>query len=146
MFRNIKKEKNYKSIYMENHFDTIKNYLIELNYSISHEDKEDGIIMIQNHSEGINNMILGIADPILIIEQYIFKINNPSEDLFKQLLQKNRDIVHGAFVLDESGEKVIFRDTLQIENLDLNEVEASINSLSLLLSEFSDNIIEFSKA
>lgn len=131
---------------MENHFDTIKNYLIELNYSISHEDKEDGIIMIQNHSEGINNMILGIADPILIIEQYIFKINNPSEDLFKQLLQKNRDIVHGAFVLDESGEKVIFRDTLQIENLDLNEVEASINSLSLLLSEFSDNIIEFSKA
>lgn len=146
MFRNIKKEKNYKSIYMENHFDTIKNYLIELNYSISHEDKEDGIIMIQNHSEGINNMILGIADPILIIEQYIFKINNPSEDLFKQLLQKNRDIVHGAFVLDDSGEKVIFRDTLQIENLDLNEVEASINSLSLLLSEFSDNIIEFSKA
>lgn len=131
---------------MENYFDTIKNYLIELNYSISHEDKEDGIIMIQNHSEGINNMILGIADPILIIEQYIFKINNPSQDVFKELLQKNRDIVHGAFVLDESGEKVIFRDTLQIENLDLNELEASINSLSLLLSEFSENIIAFSKA
>lgn len=131
---------------MENHFDRIKNYLIELNYTISHEDKEDGIIMIQNQSEGINNMILGIADPILIIEQYIFKINSPNEDIFKQLLQKNRDIVHGAFVLDESGEKVIFRDTLQIENLDLNELEASINSLSLLLSEFSENIITFSKA
>ncbi|MGY6648180.1 YbjN domain-containing protein [Wenyingzhuangia sp. IMCC45574] len=131
---------------MENHFDRIKNYLIELNYTISHEDQEDGIIMIQNQSEGINNMILGIADPILIIEQYIFKINSPNEDIFKQLLQKNRDIVHGAFVLDESGEKVIFRDTLQIENLDLNELEASINSLSLLLSEFSENIITFSKA
>lgn len=145
MFRNIKKEKN-NSNYMQNHFDTIKNYLIELNYSISHEDKEDGIIMIQNQSEGINNMILGIADPILIIEQYIFKINTPNQDILKQLLQKNRDIVHGAFVLDETGEKVIFRDTLQVENLDLNELEASINSLSLLLSEFSENIIEFSKA
>lgn len=131
---------------MENHFDTVKNYLTELNYSISHEDKEDGIIMIQNQSEGINNLILGIADPILIIEQYIFKINTPNQDILKQLLQKNRDIVHGAFVLDETGEKVIFRDTLQVENLDLNELEASINSLSLLLSEFSENIIEFSKS
>jgi hypothetical protein len=61
-------------------------------------------------------------------------------------LQKNRDIVHGAFVLDESGEKVIFRDTLQIENIDLNELEGSINSLSLLLSEYSENIIQFSKS
>ncbi|MDO6736907.1 molecular chaperone Tir [Wenyingzhuangia sp. 2_MG-2023] len=131
---------------MKNYFDKIKHYLLELNYNITHEDNEEGILMIQNQEEGINNLILGIADPILIIEQYIFKINSPNQDIFKQLLQKNRDIVHGAFVLDESGEKVIFRDTLQLENIDLNELEGSINSLSLLLSEYSQNIIEFSKA
>jgi hypothetical protein len=65
--------------------------------------------------------------------------------IFKSLLQKNRDIIHGAFVLEETGEKVIFRDTLQLENLDLNELEASLNSLGLLLSEYADKIIEFSK-
>ena len=130
---------------MKNYFQIVKDYLITLNYSITYENKEDGIIMIQNESEGIKNLILGIADPILIFEQYIFKINNPSEEIFKGLLQKNRDIVHGAFVLDESGKKVIFRDTLQLENLDLNEFEASINSLSLLLSEYSENILKFSK-
>jgi hypothetical protein len=131
---------------MEEKFDTIKNFLIELNYNITHEDSKEGVLIIQNQDEGINNLILGIADPILIIEQYIFKITKPDETIFKQLLQKNRDIVHGAFVLDETGEKVIFRDTLQIENIDLNELEGSINSLSLLLSEFSENIIQFSKA
>jgi len=131
---------------METHFDTIKNYLLELNYSITHEDKEDGVIVIQKLDEGINNLILGIANPILIMEQFIFKINKDNNEIFKELLQKNRDIVHGAFVLDESGEKVIFRDTLQIENLDRNELEGSINSLSLLLSEYSENIIAFSKA
>jgi hypothetical protein len=57
---------------------------------------------------------------------------------------KNQDIIHGAFVIDESGEKVLFRDTLQLENLDSNELEASINSLSLLLSEYSDELIKFS--
>jgi hypothetical protein len=130
---------------MKNYFQRVKDYLIELNYSIIHENEADGIIMIQNEREGITNLILGIASPILIFEQYIFKINKPSEDLFKQLLQKNRDIVHGAFVLDETGQKVIFRDTLQLENLDLNELEASINSLSLLLSEYSEQILDFSK-
>ena len=80
------------------------------------------------------------------MEQYIFKISNPNKAILQQLLQKNRDIVHGAFVLDESGEKVIFRDTLQMENIDLNELEGSINSLSLLLSEYSENIIQFSKS
>jgi len=130
---------------MKNHFDIIKNYLIELNYSITYENKNDGILMVQKESDGIKNLILGVADPILIMEQYIFKINNASEGIFKQLLQKNRDIIHGAFTLDETGEKVIFRDTLQLENLDLNEFEGSINSLSLLLSEYSEQIIEFSK-
>jgi len=79
------------------------------------------------------------------MEQFIFNISNQSEKVFKSLLQKNRDIIHGAFVLDESGTRVIFRDTLQLENLDLNELEGSLNSLSLLMSEYSDKIIEFSK-
>ncbi len=131
---------------MKEQFSIIKNYLLELNYNITHEDEKEGILMIQNQSKGINNLIIGIANPILIIEQYIFKISAPKENIFQQLLQKNRDIVHGAFVLDETGEKVIFRDTLQIENIDLNELEGSINSLSLLLSEYAENIIQFSKA
>jgi hypothetical protein len=131
---------------MREQFKTIKNYLIELNYNITHEDEEEGVLIIQDHDKGINNLILGIASPILIIEQYIFKISNPNKAVLQQLLQKNRDIVHGAFVLDESGEKVIFRDTLQIENIDLNELEGSINSLSLLLREYSENIFQFSKS
>jgi hypothetical protein len=131
---------------MKEQFKIIKNYLIELNYNITHENEEEGVLVIQDHDKGISNLILGIASPILVMEQYIFKISTPSETVFQQLLQKNRDIVHGAFVLDESGEKVIFRDTLQIENIDLNELEGSINSLSLLLSEYSENIIQFSKS
>jgi len=130
---------------MENQFNTIKNYLLELKYNITHEDEKEGILMIQKLEEGINNLILGVASPILIIEQYLFKISTPNETIFQQLLQKNRDIVHGAFVLDETGSKVIFRDTLQIENIDLNEIEGSLNSLSLLLSEYTENILEFSK-
>jgi len=130
---------------MKNYNTKIKNYLLQLDFNITYENEEDGILMISKESEGIKNLILGIAPPMLIMEQHIFNIKNKNEEVFKKLLIKNRDIIHGAFVLDETGQKVIFRDTLQIENLDLNELEASLNSLSLLLSEYSEQIINFSK-
>lgn len=126
-----------------NNFEKVKNYLLDLEYSITKEDEQNGIFVISN-KDGITNMIIAIADPIVILEQQLFTIKNDDPKIYKQLLQKNRDIVHGAFVIDEKN-NVLFRDTLQVENLDLNELEGSINSLSLLLSEYYDKILEFSK-
>lgn len=116
-----------------------------MGFSISLENKEDQVLVIEDENVGIKNLVIGCADPILIMEQFIFDVKTANAEMFKELLQKNRDIVHGAFVLNESGEKVIFRDTLQLENLDKNELEGSINSLTLLLSEYGERIIEFSK-
>jgi hypothetical protein len=127
-----------------NSFQKVKEYLIDLQYAISYENEEDGILMIQNESEGIKNLLIGCADPILIMEQFLCRIKHPTVEKYAELLSKNRDMVHGAFVLDESKTKLIFRDTLQLENLDQNELEASINSLSLLLSEYSNEILELS--
>ncbi|CAM1349193.1 MULTISPECIES: type III secretion system chaperone family protein [Tenacibaculum] len=130
---------------MINHFTKTKNFLQELNFNITKENEADGVFVIEKESFGIKNLIVGVAYPIVIMEQFLFKVNQPNEEIFKNLLKKNRDIIHGAFVLDDSGERVIFRDTLQLENLDLNELEGSLNSLSLLLSEYSEQIITYSK-
>lgn len=127
------------------HFDKVKDYLLELDYSIVKEDRENEVFIIESLEDGIQNVLIGIADPILIIEQYLFDLTANVGDVAKQLLVKNRDIVHGAFVMDEEGTKVIFRDTLQVESLDLNELEGTLTSLSLLLSEYTDEIIKFSK-
>jgi hypothetical protein len=128
-----------------NYREVLKQYLVDLDYAISHENEKEGILVIQKEEYGIKNLVLGISPPVLILEQYIFKIDKPSVEIFQSLLVKNRDIVHGAFVLDNEGEKVIFRDTLQIDTLDIEELEASLNSLSLLLTEYSKQIIKFSK-
>ncbi len=118
---------------------------MELNFVVENENHDDSTMLVTSEEDGIQNLVIGCADPILIIEQHMFDLSNDSSEVFKSLLMKNRDIVHGAFVLDDTGKKVIFRDTLQLENLDLNEIEASINSLSLLLSEYSTELIQFSK-
>lgn len=130
---------------MSDHFDKVRSYLLELDYNIARSSEEDEVLVIENESSGLRNLVVACADPILILEQFMFELKSESADIFKDLLMKNRDIVHGAFCLDKEGKRVIFRDTLQLENLDLNELEGSINSLSLLLSEYSDKLIEFSK-
>ncbi len=130
---------------MENHFNKVKDYVLDLGYTITSMNEADGILVIENESFGIKNCVVGCAEPILILEQFITQIENGTTEVYRSLLQKNRDIIHGAFVLDESGTKLIFRDTLQIVSLDLNELEGSLNSLSLLLSEYSDELIKFSK-
>ena len=131
---------------MDNYFSKVKDYLLELDYVITHENENDGVLVVDNESNGIKNLVLGVANPLLIVEQFIFEIKNASADIYKQLMQKSRDIIHGAFVLDETGERVIFRNTHELENLDLNEIEATLNSLSLLLSEYSEEIIRLSKS
>ncbi len=128
---------------MTDYFEKIRDFLLNLEYTIVNEDKDQGIFVIDNEEDGVKNMILAIAPPILIIEQPLFKVKKDDVQLYKTLLKKNRDMIHGAMVLDDEGKTVLYRDTLEIENLDLNELEASINSLSLLLSEFGDEILKF---
>lgn len=130
---------------MKDYFGVVKNYLNELELEIKYENRNECVFMVSNEQDGIYNLIICVAYPIVIFEQFLFEVKPDAFPVFKELLQKNRDIIHGAFVLDDTGRKVIFRDSLQLENLDRNEFSATLNSLSLLLSEYSEQIINFSK-
>ncbi|MCF6183577.1 MAG: YbjN domain-containing protein [Bacteroidales bacterium] len=129
---------------MSNYFSKIKEYLNELSYSIINESEGEGFFVIDKEDEGIKNMVIVVDDPILIMEQLLFKVKNDDIEMYKALLKKNHDILHGAFVLSDDGKNVLFRDKMQVENLDLNELAGSLNSLSLLLGEYSKEIIKFS--
>jgi hypothetical protein len=130
---------------MSAYFNKVKDYLLNLEYNIVQEDLAEELFVVENPDGGIANLVVDCEDPILIIEGLLFEISGEKNDIYKSLLMKNREIVHGAFTLDETGTKVLFRDTLQLENLDQNELEATLNSLELLLSEYSEEIISFSK-
>jgi Putative bacterial sensory transduction regulator len=125
------------------HFAKVKGYLQDLGYDITLENATDQIYVVDAREDGIQNLVIDCNDPILVIEQFLFILSPDKQAAFKDLLKKNREIVHGAFALDETGTKVIFRDTLALENLDLNELESAINSLKLLLAEYSGQMLTF---
>jgi hypothetical protein len=130
---------------MTDFMSTIEDFATSSGCRILYKSEKDGILKIDNEEDGIHNLIIGIAPPILIMEHYLFSFKSDNVGMFKQLLQKNRDMIHGAFVINEEGNKVLFRYTMQIENINLNEFDGAINSLGLLLSEYYQQIISFSK-
>lgn len=128
------------------HFEKVKNYITTLGYKIQSEDEKEELVIITDEARGIKNLIIDCEEPILVFEQHIFELKNNSDaKVLLKLLQMNRYLVHGAFVVDEEGKNVLFRDTLQLENLDLNEIKGSIDALSIAMAEYTSEIISFAR-
>ena len=127
-------------------FDKVKSFIMDMGFSINHEDSKEELIVIDDDERGINNLVIDCESPILILEQVIIPMPQSSPDFCKRILQINRTLVHGAFVLDEEGKTLLFRDTLQTENLDRNELEGSIDALSLALAEYASELVSFANS
>jgi hypothetical protein len=130
---------------MSENLSKVKNYLTELDLKIVKEVASEELVVVEDPENGIQNLIIDCEPPILVLEQLIMELKGDNCDFFKRLLQMNRSLVHGAFVLDDEGKYLFFRDTLQLENLDLDELEASIQALSLGLAEHGGELLDFAK-
>ena len=129
---------------MSENLDLVKGYLLDIDLNIVSEDEAEELVVVEDEENGIRNLIIDCEPPIVILEQLIMDAPEVPGEFFKRLLQMNRTMVHGAFVLDdEDGRRVIFRDTLQLEKLDRNELEGSIQSLELALAENGAELLEY---
>ena len=128
------------------YFEKVKSLLLDLGYAITQEDEGQELFIVDDEDSGITNLIVDCEDPLLVLEQVIMPIPQEPGNLFRRLLQMNRLLVHGAFVVDEETQTILFRDTLRIENLDSNELEGSIEALSLALAENAGELLSYTKS
>ena len=124
-------------------FATVKEYVLELGFAIAEEIPEEEIIIVNDEERGVQNLVVDCEDTVLVIEQLIIRIAAEAAEAHKRILQMNRDLIFGAFVLNEEGDGLLYRNTLALENLDLNELESTINSLGLGLAEHGEELLGF---
>lgn len=127
-------------------FEKVKEYLLEMGFSIDQENAEEELVVVNDEERGVHHLVIDCEAPILIMEQVILPLPDATAETYKRLLQINRSLVHGAFALDDEGKTLLFRDTLQLENLDQNELEGSIDALSLALAEHGGELLAFSSS
>lgn len=124
-------------------FDKIKEYVVELGFAIDQEIPEDEIVIVNDEERGIHNLVIDCEDSVLVLEQLIMELKEADAPVYRRILQMNRELVFGAFVFNEEGDSLLYRNTLALENLDLNELESTLNALSLGLAENGEELLSF---
>jgi hypothetical protein len=89
------------------------------------------------------------SDPVVVLRLKMMDLPGDSgqelAELYRALLELNAtDIVHGAYGIEEG--ELILTDTLELENLDFTELQASIESLQLAASSHMGTIRELAAA
>jgi hypothetical protein len=81
-------------------------------------------------------VVVHFAPPVVILRVRVMELpaSEPRRsELFRQLLEYNaRELVHGSYGLE--GDHVVLTDTLELENLDFSEFEASFDSITLAVA------------
>ncbi len=106
-------------------------------------DLDEQLFMISDPEEGIQNMIIDCEESIVVLEQPVIMVG-PYID-FEKLLMLNRHMSHGAFCLDDDAEWVLWRDTLELANLQLEELSLSIHALTVVIAEHHSELLEMSR-
>ena len=107
------------------------------------EEVEDGLWLVD--AAGNNEVVVHYADPVAILRVRVMGVPADGEKrvgLYGQLLELNaRELVHGSYGLE--GDHIVWTDTLELENLDFSEFEASYDSVSLALASHMASLAPF---
>jgi hypothetical protein len=89
------------------------------------------------------NVVVTYEPPLVVFRAKVMETPNKNrEEFFKLLLNLNAtQMIHGAYGLEDGI--VVLIDTLQYENLDFNEFQATFDALSLALSQDYEKLRPF---
>ena len=115
----------------------LESFLIRMD--LDWEEVDEGMFLVQSPSGGV---VVHLSDPVLLLRLKVMDLPGDGADLtelYRALLELNAtDIVHGAYGIEEG--ELIISDTLELENLDFEELQASVESLQYAASSHLDRI------
>ncbi|GAA0178340.1 hypothetical protein SH2C18_14110 [Clostridium sediminicola] len=119
----------------------IEGFMIDMN--LLFEEIGEGTWRIEDDLTHIDNIVVKVIDPIVLFRVKIMTLPNENrESLYRTVLELNaNDLVHGAYAIENNSLVII--DTLQGENLDMNEFQSTVDSIGFALSQHYDILAKF---
>jgi hypothetical protein len=116
----------------------VESYLLRI--GVAHETVHPGFWLVKTDGPP---MAVSLAGPVLAFRLKVMELPRTGrEELYRTLLQLNTtEMVHGAFGLE--GEAVVIVHALELENLDLNEMQAVIDDMSMAVAKHQPSLAHF---
>ena len=111
----------------------IEQFLIDLKYN--YKEVKPNFWLLDDAEHNLEGMVVMYTEPLVIIQVQVMDAPKQNrQDFYAKLLELNAcDMVHGAYGLD--GEKVVIIDSLEYETLDYAEFRATLDAISLTLTQ-----------
>lgn len=123
--------------------DVIEGYLIRS--GITYESLGEGMWILHDEFETVDNIVVSLSDPLVMFRVKLMELPEDAgkqAGLFRKLLELNvSEMLAGAYGID--GNAVVALETLQAENLDLNEFQAAIDGLTMAITDHYDELKRF---
>jgi len=111
----------------------LESYLVKLELTFQEAGK--GTWVVREPEKGLASLFVMMADPLVVLRLTVMEIPKKNrEQLYEELLHLNAtDMVHGAYGLE--GKNVVIVDTLEADTLDVEELRASIEAISVAVAQ-----------
>ena len=123
----------------------VEAYLLRLKRRFRSVDDQPGTFVVES-SGGMPPVALHVNPPLVVLRVHIgdVKLGSNSVSLFRKLLELNaRQLVHANYGLDD--ERVVLSSALELENLDFNELQATLDEIDMALVQHVPELARLAK-
>lgn len=122
----------------------LESFIGRLDDSINSEEVDTGIWVLSPEDESVP-IVVSYDPPVVVFRVRVIDLpeGGPKRnELMQKLLELNAEgLVHGSYGIE--GSHVVLTDALQLENLDFNEFQASVDSITLALASHMSALASF---
>lgn len=113
----------------------VEAYLLRLKRPYRSVDDRPGTFLVET-SGAMPPIAVRVEPPLVVVRVHIGDIDHGSknEALYRKLLELNaRQLVHASYGIDDRH--LVLSSALELENLDFNELQATLDEIDLVLAQ-----------
>ena len=120
----------------------VESYLLRT--GLDHHEISEGMWLAEGNGDGAG-IVIHFSPPLVVFRLKVMDLpgdENRCHGLFRRLLELNAtDLVHAAYALEQGD--VILTESLEAENLDFNEFQATLDSFQMALASHFDALSDY---
>ena len=122
----------------------LESFIGRLDGAITSDEVEKGIWVLTPGDES-TPIVVSFDSPVVVFRVKVMDLPKDGQaktQLMQKLLELNAEgLVHGSYGIE--GSLVVLTDALQLENLDFNEFQSSVDSITLALASHMSALASF---
>jgi hypothetical protein len=123
----------------------VESYLMRGNNQ--YEEVSEGMWVVRRPDDS-EKIVVKLAPPVCVVRLKVMEVPREQEhraELYQTLLELNvSDMLHGAYGLEAGN--VVLTDALQLENLDYNEFQATLDEFTMAIAAHYGRLSKYRSA